>query len=275
MPAMLTDALKAETYRLWRDRGAVFWGFAFPGIGVFLLGIVASLFIRFVAKQQMPGAINLGSDTIGALGGAGSPITQIFFLIAAAAIFGTDYRWETWRLQTPRNSRINLMLAKFAAYGLGVFLALLGMAVGGLLSGLVRAVIETSPIAPFDFATWQAGFLRGLVASWLELMVVGVITALLAVLTRTNVAAIIVTLLLAFAQAIIMGQVRIDPRDPPLDALASFPALAANVVRGGPVDIGGATANGAPAAALMLGLWIVVFGGAAILLFLRQELTRE
>ncbi|RYF91037.1 MAG: ABC transporter permease, partial [Caulobacteraceae bacterium] len=113
---MLLDALKAEQFRFWRDRGAVIWGFAIPGVGVFALGVIATLFVKLVAKAKLPGLVNLGSDMVGALSGAGSPITQIFFLIGAAAIFGTDYRWETWRLQTPRNSRLNLMLAKFAVY---------------------------------------------------------------------------------------------------------------------------------------------------------------
>jgi len=109
---------------------------------VCLLGLIATLFVKFVAKAQIPGQVNLGSDLVGALTGTGSPITQIFFLIGAAAIFGTDYRWETWRLQTPRNSRLNLMLAKFGVYAGATALALVGMGIGGVLAGIVRAIIE-------------------------------------------------------------------------------------------------------------------------------------
>ncbi len=272
---MLLDALKAEQFRLWRDRGAVIFGFALPGIGVFLLGLIATLFMKFVAKAQLPGQVNLGSDMVGALSGTGSPITQIFFLIGAAAIFGTDYRWETWRLQTPRNSRLNLMLAKFAVYAAATALALLGMALGGALGGLVRAVVERAPFEAVNIAAFAPAFLRAFVAGWLELLVVGSVAALLAVLTRTNVAAIIVTLLAAFAQAIIMGIVRPDPVNPPWNMLLAFPGLSAQVMRGGPVGIGGVSAQGAELATVMLLLWLVVVVGATILLFQRQELTRE
>lgn len=272
---MLLDALKAERFRLWRDRGAVIWGFAFPGVGVFAVGLIATLFVKFVAKAKIPGAVNLGTDIVGALSGAGSPITQIFFLIGAAAIFGTDYRWETWRLQTPRNSRLNLILAKFAIYALATALALIGMGLGGVLAAVLRTVIETSPLEAVNWTIFFPAFLRGFMAAWLELMVVGAIAALIAVVSRTNVAAIIVTLLLAFAQAIIMGQMRFDPQHPPLDALALFPALSAQVLRGAPVGPGGVTAQGAELGALMLLVWILVLGGLTVALFRRQELTRE
>jgi ABC-2 type transport system permease protein len=272
---MLLDALKAEQFRLWRDKGAVIFGFTVPGIGVFLLGLSATLFVKFVAKAQIPGQVNLGSDLVGALTGTGSPITQIFFLIGAAAIFGTDYRWETWRLQTPRNSRLNLMLAKFGVYAGATALALVGMGIGGVLAGIVRAIIEGEAFEAINVAAFGPAFLRAFVAAWLELLVVGSVAALLAVLTRTNVAAIIVTLLLAFAQAIIMGIARPDPINPPWDALLTFPGLSAQVLRGGPVGIGGATAQGAELATLFLLLWIVVFAGLTIFLFMRQELTRE
>ncbi|MDB5471385.1 MAG: hypothetical protein JWR84_2945 [Caulobacter sp.] len=272
---MLLDALKAEQFRLWRDRGAVIFGFAVPGVGVLLLGLIATLFMKLVAKVPIPGHVNLGSDLVGALSGTGSPITQIFFLIGAAAIFGTDYRWETWRLQTPRNSRLNLMLAKFAAYGAATALALVGMGIGGVLSGLARAVIEAEPMDAINFAAFAPAFLRAFAAGWLELMVAGSVAALLAVLTRTNVAAIIVTLLLAFTQAIIMGIARPDPVNPPWDALLTFPGLSAQVLRGGPVGIGGVTAHGAEQATVFLLLWLAVFAGLTIFLFQRQELTRE
>ena len=36
----------------------------------------------------------------------------MFVLIGAATIYAGDYRWETWRLISARNSRVNLLLAK-------------------------------------------------------------------------------------------------------------------------------------------------------------------
>jgi ABC-2 type transport system permease protein len=272
---MLLDALKAEQFRLLRDRGAVLWGFVFPGVGVFLLGILATLFVKLVARQHIPGAENLFSDATGALTGTGSPITQIFFLIGAAAIFGTDYRWETWRLQTPRNSRLNLIVAKFGVYALAVVAALIIMALAGVLAGVVRAMIEHLPLAPVDLSIQGPQFLRAFLGSWLEMLVVGAVAALISVATRNAMAAVIVTLLLAFAQAIIMGQVHLDPVHPPLDALAIFPALSADVIRGGPVGPRDVTAQGAEAATLFISLWIVVLVAAIAVLFQRQELTRE
>jgi ABC-2 type transport system permease protein len=191
------------------------------------------------------------------------------------ATFGADYRWETWRLQTPRNSRMNLMLAKFVVFALAAAIGLLLMPLGGFLGALLRVVIEGSHVDLPSLGPWFLGFLRAFAGSWLETLVVGGVAAFIAVATRSNVAAIIVTLLAAFAQAITLGIVTAIPKPITLDQMATFPSLAGQVVRGQPIGPDQVVVAGAPIAALFLILWLAVLAAATIALFQRQELTRE
>ena len=114
---MLADAIAAERFRLSRDRVSLFWGFAFAPLITMLFSMAVDLFTRAVLHRTIPGeTAYLANRAMGAVAGASGPFTALFLLIGAAAIFAGDYRWETWRLITPRNSRVNLLAAKLIVF---------------------------------------------------------------------------------------------------------------------------------------------------------------
>jgi ABC-2 type transport system permease protein len=75
-------------------------------------------------KKPMPGmTVGLLDQVIKAVAG-GRDLRGLFLMIGAAAILAGDYRWETWRLLTPRNTRQNLLLAKLVVVGEAIFWSL-------------------------------------------------------------------------------------------------------------------------------------------------------
>src|SRR4051812_2953959 len=140
---MLADAIAAERFRLLRDRSALFWGFCFAPIVGFMLSVGGDLFLRNVIKKPMPGAtIGLIDQMLKALSNGASTFGALFLMIGAAAILAGDYRWETWRLLTPRNTRRNLLLAKLIVVGEAVFWSLILTAVLSALAAVIGSAIN-------------------------------------------------------------------------------------------------------------------------------------
>lgn len=271
---MLLDALKAERYRLWRDRGAVFWGFLFPGVLLFFGGVLITVVTSMFKDRLPPGHMNVALEATQGLYWANAFVFQLFVLIGAAAMFASDYRWETWRLQTPRNSRMNLILGKLIVFAVAVLVVLAGMLIGNVAGAFVRALVLHQSLTPFGQGVTELTFLRAVLAGWLELMVVGCGAALLAILTRSNVAALLLPVLFTGAQAFGLGIARINVATADVKSALLFPNLAAQLVRGG------SEAPGVDPAMAWWGfaglvIWILVLSGGTLLLFQRQELSRE
>jgi len=285
---MLADAFAAERLRLGKAWGVLFWGFLFVPIAQVLLGLGQSLFMSFLARKQGIDPARVGALTVdlghhigGALNLSGLFLVQLFFMIAAASILAGDYRWETWRLLTPRNTRVNLMLGKLATFGAAAALGLLAMAVAGLIVGLLDAAIMGSPLGfGRDPGALPRALAGAFVIGWLELMALAGVAACLAVISRNGVAALLVPVALWVAQAMAIGAARTrwpNPNDPPLAWLAGLPALCGDVLR---AAVGGdapryAMPAGAPWALVFLLAWIIGLWALAIWLFKRQDLTRE
>ena len=123
---MLADSILSELYRLSRNRMAVFWSALF----VPLLFVVGGIAFHLITKSQVAemtsklapgaaaslGATNLGNDLVQAAGISANGAVLVFMLIGAATLYAGDYRWETWRLISARNSRLNLILGKVGAF---------------------------------------------------------------------------------------------------------------------------------------------------------------
>ena len=223
------------------------------------------------------GEVSLGPQNLHGIGLAGSSFAQIFFVAGAAAIFAGEYRWETWRLLTPRNSRINLLAAKFAVYALACAASLAGLGLGALLQTLYGAMLNGMTIAmpPAAFG----GQLLGLfLATWAELLVVGVFTAAIAVAGRAMTGALLAGIFFSFAQGIAMAIVH--PWEAPLRYFAMLPAMCAYLLRAwasGQQIALGVFADPAlllPASGFLL-LWIAAGGAVAAALFQTQDLPRE
>lgn len=281
---MLLDAFAAERLRLARARGLLFWGFLFVPIVSLAFGLMGTLIT--VATRRAPTDPGLAFAANDLAKAASEAMTQtdlipvqLFFMLAAAGLVADDYRWETWRLVTPRNTRTNLLLAKLMTFGLGaagsiLLIALLSM-VGALIDGLVTGDGFTSN---FTFAADLVRMGGSFATSWLELMAMASLAMLLTVLTRNAVPGVIGSIGLWLAQMVIIDRVTRDLTGPPgLVDYAFLPAFSADVLR--TALLAGAPPESQPAAwplaFLALALWAAGLAALAVWAFRRQDLTRE
>jgi ABC-2 type transport system permease protein len=281
---MLLDAFAAERLRLARARGLLFWGFLFVPIVSLAFGLMGTLIT--VATRRAPTDPGLAFAANDLAKAASEAMTQtdlipvqLFFMLAAAGLVADDYRWETWRLVTPRNTRTNLLLAKLMTFGLGaagsiLLIAVLSM-VGALIDGLVTGDGFTSN---FTFAADLVRMGGSFATSWLELMAMASLAMLITVLTRNAVPAVIGSIGLWLAQMLIIDRVTRDLTGPPgLVDYAFLPAFSADVLR--TALLAGAPPESQPAAwplaFLALALWAAGLAALAVWAFRRQDLTRE
>ena len=271
---MLADALAAEAYKFMRQRGGLFWGFCAAPLAVLLFNLALDTWIA--TRSPLPVGLDLGSQVERGLAMGGNPIFQIFFIAGAVSLFSGEYRWETWRLLTPRNSRINLMTAKFIVYAALTLLSLMALGLGSALHTLYAAILGARLALPgAELPLLATGTL---LACWSELLVLGLFAALVATVTRAMIGPLIAAITFAFAQS--MAMMVPGPADAPLRWFAAFPGMSAWYLR---AWITGAeiapgvfpAASRALPASLFLLAWIALLGGATLARLQRQDLERE
>ncbi len=288
---MLFDALAAETYRLLRNRLTVFWSVLF----VPLMFAVGGVIYHLVNKAQGdPVAAAVGLPTTG----AGSPLDlaealtfganhgangalMTFMLIAAATVYAGDYRWETWRLISARNDRTSLILGKVGTMKLMAIAATAAMLVSAFVFHLAQALIFERP-PTFGLSAGEAGDAALLwLLSYIRLVQYGLVGLLTAVATRSLLAALFVPWALGFGQSIlgappVMMLLKLHPDGWPAQLL--MPGLAydtlKNLVAPGSARVMTTDAALWPALA-SLALWCVIPLAVALLLFRRQDLSKE
>ncbi len=270
---MLADAIGCEALKFRRNLSTVFWGFLF----VPLLALGIGLFVELVFKARLPpSAVDPGRDAVSAFAQAASPLTQLFCLIGAAALFGGDYRWESWRLVTPRCGRPYLMLAKALIYAAAAAVTVVGIGLAGVLSGLVGAIARHAPLVwTAPAGEWMVTLLSQAGVSWLQLLQPAALAALVAVVTRSSLVAVIAPIFVGAAQFLMQNQIGMQRMaHPSFGDLALFPGLAAGHVRALADGVSGDVAVRYLALAA-LALWILGGLFAAMVMFERQDLARE
>ncbi|CAN5364460.1 ABC transporter permease [soil metagenome] len=271
---MLADAIAAERFRLWRDRVSLFWGFGFMPLATMLFSMAGDLFVHFFHPGAIPGeTTDLANRAMGAVAGASGPITALFLLIGAAAIFAGDYRWETWRLVTPRNSRLNLLAAKLVVFGEAAAWSLLATALASVLGGLFGSVINhTTLVGPPTGTAFVGQYAGVMLVTWLEILLIGGLAALIGVQTRSTLGAVIAGLVVVFVQSTLAAT-----QNATTWKSLSIPAYAGRVLKTFVASPAEARPELGPAglALVLLLIWLVVLAGAAAVLFRRQDLTRE
>lgn len=288
---MLFDALAAETYRFLRNRVAVFWSVVFVPV-IFAAGGVA---FHVVNKSQGDAAaaaaglpvdataspLNLADFLIfGANHGANGAL-MTFMLIGAATVYATDYRWETWRLISARNNRTFLILGKVGTMKLMAIAATLAMLVAAFVYFLSQAIIFERP-PTFSLTADMAGDAALIwLLSYVRIVQYGLMALLTAVATRSLLAALFVPWALGFGQSIlgappVMMLLKLDP-DGWLAQLL-MPGLAydtlKNLIEPGVVRVMTTQAALWPAV-LSLAVWCIVPLALALVLFRRQDLSKE
>ncbi|MDP2117259.1 MAG: hypothetical protein Q8J71_07685, partial [Brevundimonas sp.] len=109
---MLVDAIRAEGFRLSKNRTALFWSLAFVPIISVAIGALTNFVLKgsetkILGDEKMPpelkaalgrGTLDMGEALVTAAGNLANPLVLLFVLIGAATLYAGDYRWETWRL---------------------------------------------------------------------------------------------------------------------------------------------------------------------------------
>ncbi len=292
---MLADAIRSETYRFARNRMAVVWSILFVPALFLAIGTAVQFFTKArmaeMAANLPPeltaeggplaasGPIDLGQSLLSQASDFANPIVMLFVLIGAAIIYAGDYRWETWRLTTARNSRINLVLGKVVLVFGVVLAALVTWLAFGLIGELIKAAIFERPLT-FTFDGERAGQLASLVAVTVtRVMQFSMIGLLAAIVTRSLLATLFVPMVVAIGQFFLMQSLPLlgwNVGD--LQAQLLIPGLAHDTLKllaqGGP-QAAGAPDGVAGKAMLSLALWTIAPLGAALAWFSRQDLSKE
>ena len=291
---MLADAIRAEGYRLSKNRTALFWSVAFVPLITIAIGTITQFVLkaneaRLMADAEAPpglremlqagGELDLAQALVQSAGSLANPIVLLFVLIGAATLYAGDYRWETWRLISARNSRPNLLLGKLAVVAGLSLVAMLLMLVTAVIENFIRAAIFDRSVV-FGLTGEAFGQFAGQFGlSWLRILQFTMMGMLAAAVTRSLLAALFVPLVMGVAQ--FFSPQMLTPMGVMPDAW-----LAMLVNPGSAVDaISAAIAGGERAAALpagivlkawiSLGLWTLLPLAGALAWFKRQDLSKE
>jgi ABC-2 type transport system permease protein len=290
---MLVDAIRAEGFRLSKNKTALFWSLLFVPIISLAIGAVTNFVIkgsetRILGDEKMPAelkaaltnaTLDMGEALVQAAGGLANPLVLLFVLIGAATLYAGDYRWETWRLISARNSRVHLLLAKLAVVAVLALSAMGFMLVASVIENLIKAAVFERSLT-FSLTGEMAGQFLGFAGlAWLRILQFAMMGMLAAVVTRSLLAALFVPLVFGVAQFFtpqMLGPMGVMP-DAWLSVLvnpgASIDAIQAAIA-------GGARAAALPDGLLLkawvsVGLWTLVPLAGALAWFRKQDLSKE
>lgn len=286
---MLNDAIASEGFKLGRNRWVAFWGVGFAALGSLIAGLyqLTQIMAKVPAELRRTVPQDVSAAMLQRAWGTTPEtlswfVAMVLLMFTAAVVFGGDYRWETWRLVGPRNSRLNTFLGKVVVMLLAILAATGLLLTIGIAMALITAVLNGSEIA------WTFGakpnywlvFVSMFGVSVLHLLFVTSIVALATTVTRSMTAGLLIGLVIVVVQLGLQLGMAQQQGMPGFTQLIVVPGLAADVVR---QHVGSVLINGqqivpeslAQQAILAVLLWITAgFGGAAAV-FLRQDLAKE
>jgi ABC-2 type transport system permease protein len=272
---MIVDAFRAELYKLSRNRGSAFWAFGFMPLFALGTGILEQLLGHWYFGDIIPFASPL-QDSLNGLGTYSASIFQVCGIAGAAIIFSGEYRWETWRASLTRVDRIPIMIAKMLVFALAISGSLVLCSVARLVVGFLDAALTGTAAWPeVGAGEIILAHLLAFIATFLQMMVTAAFVMLVSVISRALSACIVATLLtlVALEVASIPGNAGNDP------VWLLFPNIAGDAIRQAGQEImlarSGRLAGYAPMAALPLIIEFFLLSAAALLLFARQDLSKE
>jgi len=285
---VLADAIRSETYRLSRNRTALFWSVLFvPVIGLLLatIGFVvakaneAKLVGKLPPELMKGGPLDLGLTLVKSAGDFANPAILMFVLIGAATIYAGDYRWETWRLISARNTRSNLLAGKVVVVALLMIAATVAALVSDVIASLIQAAVFGRALTFSMTGGAAADFGLLALTGWARILQFTMLGLLAAVLTRSLLAALFAPLVIGIGQ-FFLPQILMPMGVTPDGWLLSLlsPGMATDLLKA--VIQGGTAAADLPDHAVIKGvlglaLWIVVPFAAAVAWFNKQDLSKE
>jgi ABC-type transport system involved in multi-copper enzyme maturation permease subunit len=202
----MLDAISAETLKLTRHKASWFLVWLYPvGVAiVFLLAIAAALMVPHRPEHETLAAWIAGTTIVWSL----PANTLVRYLIAAfvAVAFAGEYGWNTWKLIVPHRSRIVLIAAKYVVVTALLAVAFLASAVLATLGSWIRDVASGDAVP----AGIGAGvLLRAHGSAAVAALAPGLVTigyaSLAGVLTRSTIAALVVSLVAVSVEQILFG----------------------------------------------------------------------
>jgi len=290
---MLVDAIRAEGFRLSKNKTALFWSLLFVPIISLAIGAVTNFVLKgsetkILGDEKMPaelkaalgrGTLDMADALVTAAGNLANPLVLLFVLIGAATLYAGDYRWETWRLISARNTRVNLLLAKLVVVAVLALAAMGFMLLGSVLENLIKAAVFERTLT-FALTGDAAGRFVGFFGlSWLRIIQFAMMGMLAAAVTRSLLAALFVPLVFGVAQFFtpqMLGPMGVMP-DAWLSILvnpgASIDAIQATIAGG---ERAAALPDGLVLKAwVSVGVWTLVPLAGALAWFRKQDLSKE
>lgn len=284
---MFVDAVSSEAFKLRRNVRTSFFAWLFlPSISL-VLGLANELWIEEAMRRPRGGPIldfgpfDIGQALMGAMQPSAMSLLILFCLIGAAVLFAGEYRWETWRLMTPRNTRLNQLGGKILVYALASAASYVLFALASVVTGLIGAAADSQQIRLGLDGDVLLQALGRFGIGWTLLLQAGAVAALAGVATRSIMAALLVPLGLGIAQSILRAIAGVMmPGDVKWWQPWALPELSADLLRAalaGAPPLPGMEVSAALVwtAGLALAAWIVLGYGGALLLFRRQDLSKE
>lgn len=275
---MIADALKAELFKLSRDRTLVFWCLLAPALAHILIGVALELAVRgSVNGAAALARPNVSLEAVLSVGAPANPFVAGFLAAAAAILIAGEYRWTTWRLIAPRNNRAAILVGKYGALLALACVSIAFFAINGVAIAFLSAFVNGMPreAIPGGVAAGLSGVaLAGLSALLHGAFVIGLV-AVGAIATRS----LLVSALVAAVGLIVLeGAVALIAQDSPA-AARLLPVGAAGEVRqyaralAGDEDAAGA--GGLGAMLLVQACWAFGLFALSLALIRRQEFPRE
>jgi ABC-2 type transport system permease protein len=289
---MLVDAFQAENYRFWKNRMTMLWSVAFVPLMAIVFGTIGNIVLKanapkLTSDSQLPpevtqmlagGTLDIGQALVGSAAQLASPPLLLFVLIGAATIYAGDYRWETWRLISARNSRSNLLLGKVGVVAVLALVALVAAMIANVIVDLIKASVFDRTLA-FTMDGQDAGRFGLLtLLSWWRVIQFTLLGLLAATMTRSLLAALFIPIVIGVAGTAapsILAGMGVMPD--------SWPSMLMNP--GGAIEMIQAWVNPQvgqtlPEGALIkawtsAGLWTALPLAGALAWFRRQDLSKE
>ncbi|HEX8469984.1 MAG TPA: hypothetical protein VF633_02625 [Brevundimonas sp.] len=286
---MLTDAISSEAYRFSKNRMAVFWSTMFLPVVLLIIGSIGQYFlkqkmvevggdVRLPPELLTSGAMDLGHSLVKLAGDLANPMLLLFVLIGTATLYAGDYRWETWRLSSARNTRANLILGKVGVAKMLTLFALVVFFVFDFAGDIAKGLIHGQSFV-FHFGGKEAGQMALLaLSSYVRVVQVGLLALLAAVVTRSLLATLFVPLVVSVAQFFLMQSMPLFGWEgSEWYAQALIPGLAYDTLKSAIMGgaLSGVSSATVWAAAISLILWCGVPLIASIAWFQRQDLSKE
>ncbi|MCA9955507.1 MAG: ABC transporter permease [Anaerolineales bacterium] len=261
---------------------------------VLLIQILPALLLdpvrEMIAASPIDWTENLLSVWNAMNGFPGGTFLRMPFIAFIAMAFAGEYQWGTWKNIVPRQSRMNLIFAKFLVLALLLMLALLLTSLVLLAGGWLESVLFNVPYGPslaeLDWAAFLQQSLLQVLGTFVSTLIVASYAALIAMYSRSIIASLLLSVgvgIVELTSSVLLVIVSQAVQRPNLvNILVALPTYNLDNVRSWVVDGVGSTFGGYPGftavpplwlSMVILLLWLGGLVGGTAVLFRHQDIT--